>query len=202
MYTIHIGSARVVIATKIPSSEYVTLGVDDELSILRAKVIKKVETDKFIAILTPEPDVTFRRLAEQFVVVEAAGGVVENAAGELLMIRLRGRWDLPKGHIEVGENGREAALREVVEETGVMAQSVGGEALATTWHAYDTYGRWELKRTQWWRMQAIGGELKAQSEEGIAEVRWCSRAEVEECMKNTYETIKRVVAALDVKTKL
>lgn len=198
-YTIHIGSAQVIIAISAPTSEYATLRVDDKMSISRAKVIKKVEIDKFVAIITPVPELTFRLLAEQFFVVEAAGGVVESAGGELLMIRLRERWDLPKGHVEAGESGRMAAVREVEEETGVIAEIVDNEPLSVTWHAYDTYGRWELKRTEWWQMRAVGGALKPQADEGISVARWCDRAMVRECMKETYNTIKLVVAALHSK---
>ena len=198
-YTIHIGSAQVIIATSAPTSEYASLRVDDKMSISRAKVIKKVEIDKFVAIITPVPELTFRLLAEQFFVVEAAGGVVESAGGELLMIRLRERWDLPKGHVEAGESGRMAAVREVEEETGVIAELVDNEPISVTWHAYDTYGRWELKRTEWWQMRAVGGALKPQADEGISVARWCDRAMVRECMKETYNTIKLVVAALHSK---
>ena len=47
--------------------------------------------------------------------------------GEVLLIErgkgaLEGRWSLPGGHIEPGEQAREAALREVREETGVEAR--------------------------------------------------------------------------------
>lgn len=195
-YTIYIGASQIVITASEPIEGSAILEVDDMLSVSRAKVVKKVETDKLITILTPDAHETFCRIREQFVVVEAAGGVVLNGAGELLMIRLRDRWDMPKGHIEEGESDSMAALREVEEETGIVGEIVGNEPLATTWHAYDTYGRWELKRTRWWQMRAIGGEPKAQTEEGVTAVRWCNNAEVVECLKNTYETIKQVVAAL------
>ena len=33
-----------------------------------------------------------------------------------------GHWDLPKGKIETGETKQEAALRELMEETGLVAQ--------------------------------------------------------------------------------
>ncbi|MFM1813817.1 MAG: hypothetical protein RLZ98_512 [Pseudomonadota bacterium] len=38
---------------------------------------------------------------------------------------LQGRWSLPGGHIEPGETARDAALREVREETGIEARPVG-----------------------------------------------------------------------------
>lgn len=48
---------------------------------------------------------------------------VANIAGEAIDILLvtsrdTGRWVLPKGHVEAGEAGHEAALREAVEEAG------------------------------------------------------------------------------------
>jgi len=54
-----------------------------------------------------------------------AGGVVFNQAGEVLLVRDRmGYWVFPKGHLDPGESLEQAALREVVEETGIRAQVV------------------------------------------------------------------------------
>ena len=195
-YSIYFGDTEVVVTTKSPGSQYSILDVDSLFAISRAKVVKKVETDKFIAIVTPDSDATFESLKSQFKVVFAAGGVVESEGDALLMIELRQRWDLPKGHIEAGESDSVAARREVEEETGVVADIVGNEPIAVTWHAYDTYGCWELKRTSWWRMRASAGRVVPQREEGISKVVWCRREDVEERLKNSYATIKRVVGAL------
>lgn len=56
--------------------------------------------------------------------VAAAGAVVTttDAQGTLLVLLIRdkyGVWTLPKGHLEAGESEREAALREIEEETGI-----------------------------------------------------------------------------------
>ena len=194
--SIYFGDTEVVIATESPGSQYAILDVDASFAISCAKVVKKVETDKYIAILTLNPDATFESLKSQFKFVRAAGGAVENMSDELLMIELRNRWDLPKGHIEEGESESEAALREVEEETGVKAQIVGDKPLAITWHAYDTYGVWELKRTSWWRMRTSVCEVVPQSEEGIAKVVWSAKEDVAERLKRSYPTIKFVVEAL------
>ena len=195
-YSIYFGDTEVVVATKSPNSQYAILDVDASFAISRAKVVKKVEIDKFIAIVTPDPEATFESLKSQFKVVQAAGGAVESEREELLMIELRNRWDLPKGHIEAGESDSVAALREVEEETGVRAEIVGDEPIAITWHAYDTYGVWELKRTSWWRMRTSICEVVPQSEEGIAKVVWCAKEDVAERLKRSYPTIKFVVEAL------
>ncbi len=54
----------------------------------------------------------------------AAGALVtcDDAHGQrlaLLICDKYGRWTLPKGHLEAGETEREAAVREVYEETGI-----------------------------------------------------------------------------------
>ena len=116
------------------------------------------------------------------------------------MINLRNRWDLPKGHIEAGESSDSAALREVIEETGIEAEVVGTKPIATTWHAYNIYGPWELKSTDWWRMRTSEESTpQPQNEEGITEVRWMNGEARAEALNDTYETIKEVVRALDAK---
>ncbi len=47
-------------------------------------------------------------------------GLVVNQYNEVLLIFRKNLWDLPKGKIEFYETLEKAALREVVEETGVL----------------------------------------------------------------------------------
>ena len=192
-YTIFFGDSELLITRDMPSERYYILDVEACDSFSQAKIVKKVESRKYVAIVTDNPESSFERLKAEFKGVEASGGVVTNVAGDLLMIRLRGRWDLPKGHVEQGESSRVAAQREVEEETGIRAEVVGNEPLAYTYHTYNTYGQWELKRTAWWAMRSEAGEPKAQSEEGITAVEWCQRATLGERLKTTYPTIKRLV---------
>ena len=136
----------------------------------------------------------FEAFAEQMEWVEAAGGVVENEQGEVIMIRRNERWDLPKGHRELGESFAECAAREAEEETGVKVSEVG-ELLATTLHAYNIYGHWELKHTAWYAMCGNSSELLPQREEGIVQALWVARDEITERIKNSFPTIKEVFAA-------
>ena len=48
-----------------------------------------------------------------------AGGLVINNNSKVLFIYRKNKWDLPKGKLDDGENLEEAAIREVVEETGL-----------------------------------------------------------------------------------
>ena len=73
----------------------------------------------------PEPPERLERPVEGPVEGPVVGvGVVVWKDGRVLLIRrgkspMRGRWSLPGGRQELGETVREAAIREVGEETGV-----------------------------------------------------------------------------------
>jgi 8-oxo-dGTP pyrophosphatase MutT (NUDIX family) len=50
----------------------------------------------------------------------SAGGVVLNTRGEVLVVNQNNdSWSLPKGHIDPGETTRQAAEREIGEESGI-----------------------------------------------------------------------------------
>ncbi|HVW66735.1 MAG TPA: NUDIX domain-containing protein [Candidatus Peribacteraceae bacterium] len=51
----------------------------------------------------------------------SAGGVVVGPHGKVLLVLQRDRtWSLPKGHIKDGEDPRDAAVREIIEEAGII----------------------------------------------------------------------------------
>ncbi|MBR4148914.1 MAG: NUDIX domain-containing protein, partial [Rikenellaceae bacterium] len=110
------------------------------------------------------------------------------------MIHRRGRWDLPKGHRDAGESLSECAAREIEEECGLSQLAVGKE-LCSTLHIYDTYGRWELKRTTWFAVRALGSTATTpQTDEGIALVEWCTIDEaVRRAEHESYPTIAQVM---------
>lgn len=172
----------------------VPCSTSDDLS--RAKVLKILEIYNTVTLLAADVEWAFRSFASEFCWVEAAGGLVNDpATHRSLMIFRNGRWDLPKGHVEEGEEIGIAALREVAEETGVEARLVA--PLCATFHAYyfPKSGCWELKQTHWFRMEAAAGDLVPQIEEGIVEVKWVAEQELEECLAATYPTIRTVFAA-------
>jgi ADP-ribose pyrophosphatase YjhB (NUDIX family) len=58
--------------------------------------------------------------------IPCVGGIVINPAGFLLVVQrknepARGLWSLPGGRVEPGETAEAAVVREVAEETGIVA---------------------------------------------------------------------------------
>lgn len=109
-----------------------------------------------------------------FKIVSAAGGVVHNPQGEILMIYRRGSWDLPKGKIDKGEATDAAAVREVCEETGIQNVDIR-DFITTTYHTYEQKGKRILKPTYWYNMQTTDTQLIPQTEEDIEQAVWMSR---------------------------
>lgn len=164
--------------------------------ISRTKVLNFLENHNFVAFHTPQPEQVCARFNCEFTSVEAAGGVVVNDCGEWLMIHRNGRWDLPKGHVESGEDFATCAVREVAEETGVVGAEVV-RFLCDTLHAYWMHDRWELKHTHWYELHSSRcEELIPQREEGIERVEWCSPRRVEENLHSTFPTIRLVVECM------
>ena len=159
----------------------------------RANVLKIFETTNTIVVIDSMIEYYIESFKSEFKYVEAAGGLVENEKGETLMIYCYRHWDLPKGHIEEGETADVCAVREVAEETGVGGAKIV-RFLCNTFHTYDVYGEWELKRTSWYHLVADSCETKPQKEEDIMVAKWCSPAEVEENLRATYPTIRNVFA--------
>jgi len=124
-------------------------------------------------------------------VISAAGGLVLNDKKEVLFIYRNGVWDLPKGKIEKGETIENAAVREVEEECGIVNLKLG-EKLVTTYHIYYQNGI-KLKETHWFLMTSnYTKKLTPQLEEGITEVIFKNKTEIQSALQNTYANIKLV----------
>lgn len=130
---------------------------------------------------------------KHFMLIEAAGGIVQNNKKELLFIYRLGKWDLPKGKMEKGENPEECALREVKEETGVTKLKLK-KKVGETYHTYDEFGKHILKTTHWYYMVCPAAQnLVPQTEEDITETKWISTKDIKEPVANTYPSIKDIL---------
>ena len=159
--------------------------------------IKNESLSTDYVLLTPNPDDLFKEVEKQAVLIKAAGGLVSNPEGKYLFIFRRGKWDLPKGKIDGGEDTRDAAVREVEEECGVRVDSVEGSPLST-YHIYEQGGDIVLKETFWFRMHVnTEAELIPQLEEDITEAKWLTVEEFESVKENTFPLILDVLELIE-----
>jgi len=101
----------------------------------------------------------------------SAGGLVVRGGEVLLIAPRQGRWQLPKGHVERGEAPPAAAVREVREETGVLARVLA--PLPSIDYTYEVEGRVRVhKRVDYYLMAYVeGSETDCDPREVIA-ARW------------------------------
>ena len=129
----------------------------------------------------------------RYKIIEASGGVVYNEDNQLLMIFRNGRWDLPKGKIECGEDVQACAIREVQEETGVFNLVIIRE-LTDTYHTYLMNKKRILKKTYWFTMSSDYKEqFKPQIKENITIVNWIKIEEIPKLLEKSYKNIKRLI---------
>jgi 8-oxo-dGTP pyrophosphatase MutT (NUDIX family) len=123
-------------------------------------------------------------------VSKAGGGLVYNNKGEVLFIFRGGKWDLPKGGTEKGEEIEQTAMREVEEETGVNNLKIV-KKLQKTYHVFKRNGVFKLKITHWFEMTSdFEGIPQGQVEEGIEKAVWLNSEQIKEALSNSYENIK------------
>jgi len=130
-----------------------------------------------------------------FRIIEAAGGIVNRPNGDILFIKRLGKWDLPKGKMEIGESREESAIREIEEETNLQNVELL-DFINTTYHIYsERNGDRVLKFTHWFEMNFSGEDTsKPQIEEGITEVAWKNTAQIEsEVFPGTFKNIKLII---------
>jgi 8-oxo-dGTP pyrophosphatase MutT (NUDIX family) len=125
----------------------------------------------------------------------SAGGLVLDAQGRVLLIRARDLrdqpvWTLPKGGLKPGESSRDAAVREVQEETGYQCEIVREITPVTYW--FQRGGRRIRKTVRWYLMRPLAKVDEHDHE--VDEVLWADRAEAE--AKLRYDSDRRLLAAV------
>ena len=136
---------------------------------------------------------TFMLFSSYFIVMQAAGGLVLNNKDAILMIHRFNHWDFPKGKIEDGEKTEDAAIREVIEETGIKDINITKE-LSRVYHIYSFSNTWILKETFWYLMYSeFNGILIPQLEEDIIAAKWIPLDFLNEYMQDSYPGLKMMV---------
>jgi 8-oxo-dGTP pyrophosphatase MutT (NUDIX family) len=199
MYTIFINDKPFVIADSRPQGDAFAhcKQYTYEPKELKQR-IKECEglSAKGIILIAEDVESAFNDLYTYFVPIKAAGGVVYNTQKQMLLIKRMGKWDLPKGKIDAGENIEDAAMREVEEECGINGLRII-KPLPTTFHAYKVRNFDFLKITYWFEMHTdFVGLLKPQVEEMITEVKWQALSIADVGDMDTYESIKNLLRCI------
>ncbi len=126
-----------------------------------------------------------------------AGGVVyrhrdgDNKTIEILLIQdSKGRWTIPKGHIEEGESPREAAEREIREETGLQKMTVL-DWLGKINFRYRRNNSLVLMTTEIFLIRALGNTEGVQPEKWMNGLAWMSTQDALD--KIEYEDIGKLI---------
>jgi len=122
----------------------------------------------------------------------AAGIAVFNAKGEVFLGRRKKAsgpyvWQMPQGGIDKGEKPRHAAIRELVEETGITKEMIEPLGKVNDWLFYDfpegfKYSKrargWSGQRQKWFAFRFVGKEkhinLAAHRQIEFTDWRWAS----------------------------
>jgi 8-oxo-dGTP pyrophosphatase MutT (NUDIX family) len=125
--------------------------------------------------------------------VGAAGGLVKHTSGRYLFIEKKGKLDLPKGHIEPGEEPETCALREVSEECGITGHTIV-KPIQPSYHTYSWEGISYLKKTHWFLMHYDGKMItEPQYEEGITKVEWLFPDELNKIKTNAWLSLMEII---------
>lgn len=113
--------------------------------------------------------------------IVAAGGIVENEKGEILLVKTRreGDWVFPGGQIEVGENLIDGVVREVKEESGIdvhVLHLIGVYSNTATYEGHSGVKTIPTKVMFDFVCEPIGGELATSDE--TSKSRWIHKKEV------------------------
>jgi 8-oxo-dGTP pyrophosphatase MutT (NUDIX family) len=145
--------------------------------------------------LHQDVDALLKSFKKKFSFIQAAGGFVYTPDHKILLIFRRGKWDLPKGKLDPGEDLVSCALREVKEETGLTNVQVE-KPLTITYHTYHQYGEYILKESHWYVMRSKGQEVfTPQTDEDIEKCEWAALDKLASYMDNTHASIADVVKA-------
>lgn len=130
--------------------------------------------------------------------VSAGGLVIDTSGTQGLLIgridqkdnaRARLLWSLPKGHIEVGETPEQAALREVMEETGIESEISRSLGIIDFW--FMAGGKRIHKTVHHYLFREVGGILTPQVTE-VDEVSWFPLHEIVDRL--AYPDEKKLIA--------
>ena len=138
---------------------------------------------------------THRPAISEVVREPTAGGIVyrrsKQGEVEILLIQdSKGRWTIPKGHIEEGETARQTAEREIREETGLQEMKVQ-DWLGKINFRYRRANSLVLMTTEIFLVKAEGNDSAVKPEKWMTSLGWLPANEALD--KIEYEDIGKLI---------
>lgn len=159
-------------------------------------LLEDISLDQPLYVYCRDVESAFKSYFGRYKKIKAAGGIVRRK-DKFLMIKRNGLWDIPKGKIEKGEERKEAAVREIEEECGIMGPVVE-QFIKKTYHIFKYKGRDSIKTTFWYAMKYTGPKQTfPQTAEGIKKAKWVSREELLAIRGKTYGSINDLLDAFE-----
>jgi 8-oxo-dGTP pyrophosphatase MutT (NUDIX family) len=185
----HRSEAPEYIINQLKNIEF-TIGVPADIRL----VMKNLNEKNLDACIIETEDIpaSLKLVTKHYHIWQAAGGLITNPEGHILLIFRRGKWDLPKGKLDHGETIEQCALREVSEETGLHTLSLA-EKICSTYHTYIIREKDEkiLKHTHWFKMSFTGSEQTIpQIEEDIIDIQWVKPENMGKYLQYSYANIR------------
>ena len=196
MYKVFFNQKPILLTTDIISpkedSPFFYVKFTNKKFIVQILKSKKVKT---LYLFHPKEDKLWYYFLNMFKLIEAAGGLVRNLKTDHFLFIFRNKkWDLPKGRINKNEHVKDAAIREVEEETGVENLSIT-KPINTTYHIFKRNGKYRLKKTFWYLMEThYDGELTPEIKEGIEKAIWIDKKLIVSLRSEMYQNINLVIS--------
>jgi len=114
-------------------------------------------------------------VGHDLLLLPGASAIVHDESGRVLLVRRgdNGRWSLPAGMIDPGEQPADAVVREVLEETGVRVEVERLGGVATHPVRYPNGDECNYLHV-WFHCRPVGGAARADGDESLA-VDWFER---------------------------
>jgi diadenosine hexaphosphate hydrolase (ATP-forming) len=129
----------------------------------------------------------------------SSGGIVidKNQVLVINMNTICGKkvWTFPKGHIEKNEDPKNAALREVLEETGVECRIIDEKEFYISEYSFYRGKTFIHKTVRWYLMKPVRITEKIATPDEINEIKWLSFNEALNILeyKSDKEIIEKII---------
>ena len=198
MYEVFINHHSLILSNSKAKTSYTEIDFNDgfQWSDIHTKMTD--ENALKLWVKSDDIDSAWRSFKSEYELIIAAGGLVQKNESYLFIYR-NGKWDLPKGKLEINEDIAECAVREVEEECGIEDLAIESK-LILTYHTYPIKDKMILKETHWYLMKTdYSKAFTPQLEEGIENVEWKRKEDIPLLMKESFASIQKVIDSAKIK---